>query len=53
MNLSLMLDGQGGNVGVSYEAGTNASGVKDFPKARQVIGAGVDWRYVGVLKPFP
>lgn len=48
-----MLYRQGGNVGVSHEAGTNASGVKDFPKVCQVIGAGVDWRYVGIPKPFP
>ena len=53
MNLSLVLNRQGGNVSVSHEARTNASGVEDFPKAYQVIGAGIDWRYVGVLKPLP
>jgi len=29
-----MLNRQGGNVGVSHKAGTNASAVKDFPQAR-------------------
>ena len=51
MDVGLILDGQRSNMNVSDQTQADAGGVEISLHVRQVLGAGVDWRDVGVPKP--